>query len=101
MIRVKSLKRTEKVVLREVKEYLEITGWLVMRNHQSLGSQIGRSDLEALKDGVTIYIECKGEKGKLSRAQEAFQRKIEEKGGIYIVARSFEDVIEGLKKGDL
>jgi hypothetical protein len=92
---------TEAEVLTQVKTYLQATGWLVMRIHQSLGSQRGLPDLICLKNGVTIYIECKSQRAraKLSRHQEIMRQEIERHGGTYILARSVEDVEEAIKCG--
>jgi Holliday junction resolvase-like predicted endonuclease len=57
----------------------------------------GICDLIALKDGVTIYIEVKAPKGKLSPHQEAFARKIDEHGGLFIVARNSGTVERAVK----
>lgn len=85
---------TEAEVLSQVKAYLQVTGWLVMRIHQSLGSHRGLPDLICLKDGKTIYIECKGQRAgaKLSGPQEVMRQDIERHGGVYMVARSIEDI---------
>ena len=84
----------EAQVLAQVKEYLAYHGWLVMRIHQSLGSKPGLPDLIALKDGVTIYVECKSQRAgaKLSGPQEIMRQEIERHGGIYVVAKGIEDV---------
>lgn len=85
---------SEADVLTQVRDYLRAKGFYVMRIHQSLGSQRGISDLIAIKDGRVIFIECKSQhaKSKQSGDQLIFQRKIEEHGGTYVVARSYEDV---------
>lgn len=93
------LQLTEAEVLDQVKKYLQATGWLVMRIHQSLGSKPGLPDIIALKDGRTIYIECKSQhpRAKLSGSQEIMRREIERHGGMYILARGIEDVEEAIK----
>jgi hypothetical protein len=47
--------------------------------------------------GVLVGIEVKGAKGKLSVEQEAWRDKIEGAGGVWILARSIDDVVAGLK----
>lgn len=42
--------------------------------------------------GKFIGIECKGDRGKLRPEQIAFRDRLEKDGGLYIVARSVEDV---------
>jgi hypothetical protein len=89
----------EAQVLAQVKEYLAYHGWLVMRIHQSLGSKPGLPDLIALKDGVTIYVECKSQRAgaKLSGPQEIMRQEIERHGGIYVVAKGIEDVERAIR----
>lgn len=84
--------KLEKHILKEIKDYLGYTGWRVIRQHQSLGSEKGISDLIAIKDIITLFIEIKTEKGRLSKYQEAFKKSVEEKGFLYITARQYEDV---------
>lgn len=93
------VKLTEAQVLAQVRAYLEVTGWLVMRIHQSLGSKPGLPDLICLKDGRTIYVECKSQRAgaKLSGPQEIMRQEIERHGGVYVVARSIEDVERVIK----
>jgi VRR-NUC domain. len=90
---------TEAEVLDQVKKYLQATGWLVMRIHQSLGSHRGLPDLICLKDGKTIYVETKSQhpRAKLSRPQEIMRQEIEQHGGLYVVAQCVEDVEEAIK----
>ncbi len=77
-----------------IRECLRWNGWFVIRHQQTLGSHRGLSDLTAIKDGLTVYIEVKTASGILSADQEAFKAEIEAHGGRYIVARSVEDVQE-------
>ena len=46
--------------------------------------------------GRFLAIEVKTEKGRQSESQKRFQRMIEDMGGLYILARSPEDVIKAL-----
>ena len=48
-------------------------------------------------NGRFLGIECKSEKGKQSPEQMTWQRMIESLGGLYILAKSIEDVEEALK----
>ncbi len=56
----------------------------------------GISDIIGCYRGRMIAIELKAPKGTLSPAQEEFIRQINEAGGLAFVARSIDDVIEGL-----
>lgn len=66
----------------------------------------GTADISATWRGKSIKIEVKATKGeKQSENQKKYQRTIEQSGGIYILARSFDGflyqfnkVVEGLKK---
>jgi len=88
-------RQPEQDVLDQVREYLRFRGWFVVRHHQSLGSPKGFPDLTALKNGETIYIECKTKHGRLTAAQTQFRQECERFGGRYLVARGIED-LEGL-----
>jgi hypothetical protein len=64
---------------------------------QGLGSYRGISDLIAIKNGRVLFIECKAPEGQLSKYQKRFKRNIEASGGIYIVARGYEDIEEVIR----
>ena len=85
-------KEKETDIQNQIRDYLRMKGWFVIRHQQSMGSLKGLSDLSALKDGITIYIEVKTSKGYQSDYQKQFQQDIESHGGVYILARSVEDV---------
>lgn len=53
---------------------------------------VGSPDIFALKAGTCYGIEVKGEKGKQSDAQKEFQVRFEAAGGVYVLARSIDDV---------
>lgn len=52
-----------------------------------------------LRGGRFLGVECKAERGRQSPAQVAFQKMIEAMGGVYILARSAEDVRRQLPEG--
>ena len=59
----------------------------------------GQADLTGiLSDGRRLEIEVKSETGQQTRDQGSFQRMIERFNGIYILARSVEDVQEALER---
>lgn len=59
----------------------------------------GCSDiLGMLKGGRLLAVECKSSKGKESADQESFGRRVTEGGGLYLVVRSVDDALEGLKR---
>ena len=83
-------KHTEADVLKAVKKYLKERGFYVIRNQLALGAHKGLSDLQAIKDGQTIYVECKSPKwkGKLNPDQVEFQKQIEDHGGLFFLVDS-------------
>jgi hypothetical protein len=84
---------TEQQIQTDIMEYLRWKGWFVFKIHQQ-GKYCykGISDLIAVKDGVTIYVEVKNATGKLRPEQMKFMEDIERHGARYIVARSLDDV---------
>ena len=87
----------EKDITRQIRAYLnmrEIFHWKVW---QGLGSTRGVSDIIGIYKGRPLAIEVKTAKGKLSEHQERFLTRWKNEGGIAIVARSVEDVEQGLK----
>ncbi len=82
----------EGAILRQIRDFLRLYGWKVVRIHQSLGSEKGIPDLVAIREGRHVWIEVKAPKGYLSEHQVAWLQDLEDHGGVYIVARSVEDV---------
>ena len=83
---------TETEIQNAIRDFLRWRGWFVIRHQQGLGCHKGLSDLTAIKNGQTVYIEVKRPKGTQSEWQLDFQADIEAHGGLYVVARSIEDV---------
>lgn len=54
---------------------------------------VGAPDIFAVKESKIYGIEVKNEKGKLSDGQILFRQQFEKAGGIYLVARSIDDVL--------
>ena len=90
-----TLKESE--IQKQIKDFLQYTGWFVVKIHQSLGSVKGIADLYTLKGGRSVWIEVKTDKGRQSVYQVAFERDVKRHGGEYIVARCVEDVVFYLK----
>ena len=91
-------KLSETEIQNQIRKFLRLKGWYVMRHQQSLGSLKGMSDLTAIKEGNTIYIEVKTPRGVQSKYQKEFQREIELHGGTYLLAKSVEDIRKFLIK---
>jgi hypothetical protein len=53
---------------------------------------VGMPDILALKEGILYGIEVKTARGKQTKEQKEWAKKIEDNGGVYILARSWEDV---------
>jgi hypothetical protein len=61
------------------------------------GNRRGRPDMEAIKGGVTYYLELKHYKtGKMSAYQKKERDRIEAAGAPYIVVKSIEDVVKAM-----
>ena len=82
----------ESEIRAQVKEFLEWQGWLVFYHLQGLGSYPGLPDLQAVKDGRTIYIEIKRPGGRQSSKQKKFQQDLEAAGGVYILTFGIGDL---------
>lgn len=83
----------EQDILQQIREYLTIRGWFVVRIHQTLGCYPGIPDLLAYgPDGRRVDIEIKGPRGKQSQAQRLYQENLEVRGHEYRLVRSLEDV---------
>lgn len=87
---------SEKYITKQIKDYLKSKDIFHWKVWQGLGSVHGVPDIIAIKNGLFIGIEVKGLKGKLSDKQKDFGDKIIAAGGKYIVAKSIQDVCEGI-----
>lgn len=61
----------------------------------------GQPDIFAIIQGRFVGIEIKSAAGRQSKDQKNWQRNCERAGGIYILARSVEDVDAALRKANL
>jgi len=83
----------ESDIRKQIRDYLRLRGWLVLYFLQGLGCYPGLSDMAAIKNGKTIWIEIKRPgKSIQSNKQKAFQAQIESHGGQYIIATCIEDL---------
>lgn len=86
-------KQTHSDLRQAVQDYLRLRGAVVYGNLGGLGQVRGRADLTAcLRGGAYCDIEIKTGSGVQSREQREQQARVEQAGGIYILARSVEDV---------
>ena len=68
----------ESEIQSKIIKYLESKDWIVVKIIQT--NKNGWPDLQAHKDGQTIFIEVKGPNGRLSELQKYRLKKLQEKG---------------------
>ena len=100
-------KSTEKETQAAVIEYLTYKGIFHYRNNsgafktESGGfyrmGMAGAPDIICVVEGVYVGLEIKDVKGKLNENQILFKERLEKAGGIYLVIRSIDEVIEYFK----
>lgn len=88
----------EREVVAQFRDWCKYNGWYVIRNQQNIGSHKGLSDFTIIKRGVVIFVELKGDGGRLSEAQKKFQENIESAGGNYIVAYTIEEAAKQISR---
>jgi len=93
---------TEAEIQRQIKDYLELRGWLVKRN-QSGGAYRGKRyvsfgkdwpDLLAMRDGTSVWIEVKRPGEALRPGQVECIALLRSAGQRVLVAESVEDIQE-------
>jgi Holliday junction resolvase len=89
-------------VLDKVKQELKAQGWYVIRinqfNKRGYSVHKGISDIIAVGNGRTLFIEVKTPDNKQSDDQLAFEYEIKERGGEYYVVRSVEELTNIIEK---
>ena len=86
---------SENEIQNEIRERLRWAGWYVICHQKSMGSLkglSGLSDLSAIRNGQTVYIEVKKPGGVQSQWQKDFQAEVESHGARYILAYSVDEV---------
>ncbi len=63
--------------------------------------QKGSADISATINGRAVKIEVKIGSDRQSQAQKEYQRQVEEAGGVYIIARSFDDFLNKMENNNL
>lgn len=89
-------KQSEREITKAIRGTLKVLGIFHWKVLQGLGSTPGVPDILGIFDKKMLAIEVKTEKGKLSDHQQRFLDRINREGGIAFVARSIDDVINGL-----
>jgi len=92
----------ESQIQHQIIKWLEANGWLVVKIIQT--NKNGWPDLQIHALGVTIFIEVKSDKGKLSELQKYRHKQLQDKGFIVITSSSlnhlqneFIKISEGLR----
>ena len=88
----KRKKNTETAIMQQIRYALGVYGWFVFRVPPSLYGSKGLCDLIAVKNGTAAFIEVKAPNGVQSDDQKVFGSRIRNAGGIYVLARSIDDV---------
>ena len=86
----------EAILTRSVKQLLKAAGIFHWKQYQTLGSHPGVSDILGCYRGRMIAIELKAPRGTVTPDQERFIQNVNDAGGIAFVAKSLDEVIEGL-----
>jgi Holliday junction resolvase len=88
----------ESAIQTKIKKYLEREGWMVVKCIQM--SLNGWPDLQAHKDGTTIFIECK-QPGKKATPLQLFRHEQLRKKGFEVIseATSLKDIYERVNTG--
>ena len=90
------VKITEKSLTLSIRQLLKMFGIFHWKVHQGFGSTPGVSDILGVWKGRMLAIEVKAPRGKPTPVQTTFLKRIENEGGIAILAYSVDDVIRGL-----
>lgn len=89
----------EKKVENSIKKYLDKLGAYYLKVHGSMYQPAGTPDILACINGQFVGIEVKRPGGgTVSALQQSKLKKIENAGGVAVVARSVEDVSAMLKR---
>ena len=90
-------KITEHDLTKAIRQLLKTCGILHYKAWQGMGSQPGISDIiGCLPSGQFFACEIKAPRGVLSEHQQRFIEAVNRNGGRAFVARSVDDVIDGL-----
>lgn len=87
---------THSALARAIVQYLGWAGAWVFRVHGGLGQRAGCPDILACLSGRLVGVEVKTGAAVLSPTQQAERSEIERAGGLFVEARSLEDVEQAL-----
>jgi len=100
------LELSESQIQKNIIEFLNMSGVLHWRNNTGRRGKVsygckGSPDIICVHGGRFIGIEVKDKKGKMSADQIEFRERLEHSGGIYILARDTDtvvDILYGLRR---
>lgn len=78
------------------KSYVDVVGFQrsIINTHWIPGTGTnGTADISATIKGLSVKIEVKHGRDRQSEAQRAYQRQVEQAGGVYVIATSFEEFL--------
>lgn len=107
-LKSKSKNREESRLVRACLQYLQLKGFVAIRNNTGVFffkngdrtravrvATVGSPDIIACSpEGRFVAIECKSSKGTLTPAQKQFLEEIKKRGGITLVVRSIDDLLK-------
>jgi len=85
---------SENEIKKQVKDYLNATGWFNFHVLQGMGAYKGIPDIIAIKNNRVLFLEIKRPGGKQSEHQRQFQIFIEGHGGEYCIIKCLDDLIK-------
>jgi len=88
----------ESAIQSQVIKYLEKIGWYVVKIIQT--NKNGWPDLQGHKEGITIFIEVKSEKGKVSQLQQYRHKQLTDAGFKVLVIYSLKQLINELSSAN-
>ena len=95
-----AIEPSEKNITKAIRHYLRIRGIEHFKHWGGPMSERGVADLICCWQGRYLAIEVKTRKGTLSDDQVRFLERVKSAGGIALVARSVDDVIEAIERLD-
>lgn len=84
-----------------IQQYMDLMGHYCVKNIGGLGVRKGRPDFDCCVRGRSVFIEVKTGGGVLDSDQRKERARIETAGGLYIEARSVDDVEDALVEAGL
>ena len=95
--KLKDRPQSEKEITQEIRGYLTMRGIFHWKNWGGPIGEKGISDILGVFRGLAICFEIKTKKGHVSYEQLRFLKRVNSSGGLGLVLRSLEDIIEVVK----